>query len=409
MQNVSFFVKIVLMNFIFISPNFPHTYWNFCERLKRNGVNVLGIGDAPYYTLEPQLQESLTEYYFVNDMEDYDKMYRAVAFFAFKYGKIDWLESNNEYWLEQDARLRSDFNITTGIGADGIANWKYKFNMKKFYAEAKIPSARCHKISTKPEAEKFVKEVGFPVIVKPDNGVGALDTWKLSSDEDFEKFFENPPEVQYVMEEFITGDIYSYDVIADSKCEPLFESSSVFPPSVMDVVNKKLDLSYFTIPEVPEQLRKFGRAALKAFGVKSRFAHMEFFCLTKPKNGIGNIGDFAGLEVNMRPAGGYTPDMMDFAHSTDVYQIWADMVVHDKRILPDSGEHNFCVYAARRDCHEYVHSHEEVVQKYYDSLVMCERMPEGISATMGNQMYTMIAKTELEKNEFLEFVLAKKI
>lgn len=210
------------------------------------------------------------------------------------------------------------------------------------------------------------------------------------------------------MEEFITGEIYSYDVIADSKGEPLFESSSVFPQPVMDVVNNQMDLEYFTIPDIPEQLRKFGRAALKSFGVKSRFAHMEFFRLTKAKKGIGDVGDFAGLEVNMRPAGGYTPDMMDFAHSTDVYQIWADMVVHDKRILPDSGEHNFCVYAARRDFNEYIHSHEEVVQKYGNVLVMCERMPEGISATMGNQMYTIKAKTEAEKNEFVNFVFAKK-
>ena len=44
----------------------------------------------------------------VDDMEDYGQMFRAVAFFSFKYGKIDWLESNNEYWLEQDARLRTD-------------------------------------------------------------------------------------------------------------------------------------------------------------------------------------------------------------------------------------------------------------------------------------------------------------
>ena len=34
------------MNFIFVSPHFPKTYWNFCDRLHRNGVNVLGIGDA---------------------------------------------------------------------------------------------------------------------------------------------------------------------------------------------------------------------------------------------------------------------------------------------------------------------------------------------------------------------------
>ena len=53
-------------------------------------------------------------------------MYRAVAYFAFKYGKIDWIESNNEYWLEQDARLRSDFNITTGIDYDHISRIKEK-------------------------------------------------------------------------------------------------------------------------------------------------------------------------------------------------------------------------------------------------------------------------------------------
>ena len=108
------------MNFIFISPNFPHTYWNFCDRLKRNGVNVLGIGDAPYDGLEEPLKACLTEYYKVSSLMDYDQVYRAVGFFCFKYGKIDWVESNNEFWLEQDARLRTDFNITTGVRADQI-------------------------------------------------------------------------------------------------------------------------------------------------------------------------------------------------------------------------------------------------------------------------------------------------
>ena len=50
------------MNFIFISPQFPHTYWNFCSRLKKNGVNVLAIGDTPYDALSSQLKDSITEY-----------------------------------------------------------------------------------------------------------------------------------------------------------------------------------------------------------------------------------------------------------------------------------------------------------------------------------------------------------
>ena len=68
------------MNFVFISPYFPRTYWNFCDRLKRNGVNVLEIGDASYDSLDQNVRNSLTEYYFVGNMENYDDMYRAVAF-----------------------------------------------------------------------------------------------------------------------------------------------------------------------------------------------------------------------------------------------------------------------------------------------------------------------------------------
>jgi len=102
------------LNFVFVSPQFPKTYWNFCDRLKHNGVNVLGIGDSGYDEIPDELKECLTEYYRVDSMADYDAMVRAMGYFTFKYGKIDWLESNNEFWLEQDASLRTDFNITTG-------------------------------------------------------------------------------------------------------------------------------------------------------------------------------------------------------------------------------------------------------------------------------------------------------
>ena len=127
-----------MKNFIFISPNFPTNYWQFCHELQNNGMNVLGIGDQPYDELMPELKESLNEYYKVGSLENYDEVYRAVAFFAFKYGKIDWLESNNEYWLEQDARLRTDFNINTGFHLEDIPRIKYKSKMKPFYQKAGI-------------------------------------------------------------------------------------------------------------------------------------------------------------------------------------------------------------------------------------------------------------------------------
>ena len=393
------------MNFVFISPHFPHTYWNFCDRLKRNGVNVLGIGDTPYDRLEDSLKSSLTEYYRVDTLESYEQVFRAVAFFSFKYGKIDWLESNNEYWLEQDARLRTDFNITTGVKWEDIGSWKHKYGMKPVYAAAGIPTARSHLVSDEAAARAFLADIGgYPVIVKPDVGVGAADTWKLESDEDLADFFQNKPDVPYVMEEFIYGDIYSYDAIVDSRSEVLFENSAVFPPSIADLVNKNLELAYYTLREVPPALREMGRRTVKAFKVRSRFIHFEFFRLTKARKGLGEVGDFVALEVNMRPAGGYTPDMMDFGHATDVYQIWADMITADKRLLPPSGQDHWCVYASRKDAHTYRHTHEEIMEKYGDRMAMCERMPEIMWATMGCQMYTAHAYSEQEVQAFIRFV-----
>ena len=128
------------MNVIFISPHFPHTYWQFCDRLKQRGANVLGIADTSYENLQPELQAALTDYDRVDTLENYDQVYRAVAYLASRYGKIDWIESNNEYWLEQDARLRTDFNVTTGVKSDGVEDFKEKSAMKKFYAEGQIPT-----------------------------------------------------------------------------------------------------------------------------------------------------------------------------------------------------------------------------------------------------------------------------
>ena len=392
------------MNFVFISPNFPHTYWQFCDRLHRNGINVLGIGDSPYDSLEAPLKAALTEYYKVDSLEDYDQVYRATAYFAFRYGRIDWIESMNEYWLEQDARLRTDFNVTTGIQSDRIGFIKEKSLMKGIYLKAKIPTARQHVVSTVEAGRAFIEEVGYPVIVKPDIGVGATNTWKLINDDQLRDFYAHLPSVPYVMEEFIEGDICSYDAIMDSQCNPVFETMTVWPP-VMDIVLKDLDLKYYTCPEAPEKLRELGRRTAKAFGVGRRFIHLEFFRLTKARPGLGEIGDFVALEVNMRPAGGYTPDMMNFACSVDVYQIYADMVTRDARVFPQPDRTYHCAYASRKDGHRYEHTHEDIMRVYGDRMVMQEEMPPMNWPQMGRYMYTCRLRNLEETEAFLDYVL----
>ncbi len=396
------------VNFVFVSPQFPKTYWNFCDRLKRNGVNVLGIGDTPYDEIPNELKACLTEYYRVDNMGNYDSMVRAMGYFTMRYGKIDWLESNNEYWLEQDAALRTDFNINTGAKNDFIDRIKFKSKMKESYIAARVPVARHHMVSDLAGAKAFVKEVGYPVIVKPDNGCGAEATYKLKNDAELEAFYADLPAVQYIMEEFIDGTIVSFDGVADSNCVPLFYTSNVFPIPMIDIVNSMEDLSYWTQKNVPETLRDMGFRTIKAFGAKSRFFHCEFFRLNTGKKGLGEKGDYVALEVNMRPAGGYTPDLINYANSVDCYQIWADMVCYDEvRHQNLEGPHYFCVYAGRRDCHTYKHSHEEIMEKYGSAMRMCDRIPDVLSLDLGNQMYVINVDTEEERDEFIHFVQEK--
>ena len=389
-----------MKNFVFISPNFPTNYWQFCKHLKDNGLRVLGVGDCPYDELLPELRASLTEYYKVGSMENYDEVYRAVAFFISKYGRIDWLESNNEYWLERDAMLRTDFHITSGFQTSDMERIKYKSKMKPYYEAVGINTARYHIVDTFANCKKFIDVVGYPVIVKPDNGVGASSTYKLKNDEDLKSFIDTKEaNVSYIMEEFITAEVNSYDAIIDSNGNPIFETGNVTPNSIMDVVNNGDNSIYYIVKELPEDTRKAGRATVKSFGVKNRFVHFEFFRLTADHPHMGKKGDVVALEVNMRPCGGFSPDMMNFANSTDVYKIYADMIAYDST-LKACGEKNFCAFAGRRDGKNFKLSHDELCAKYAANMKMVSRIPDALSGAMGNQMYVANFPTEEAMNAF---------
>jgi len=388
-----------MKNVIFISPNFPTNYWQFCRELKNNGMNVLGIGDQPYDELPGELRSSLNEYYKVSSLENYDEVYRAVAFFIFKHGRIDWLESNNEYWLERDARLRTEFHITSGFQDEDIPRIKYKSRMKEFYQKAGIPVARYHLVDDRNGCLAFIDEVGYPVIVKPDNGVGASHTYKLSNEADLDAFLlSKEGGVSYIMEEFIQAEVNSYDAIIDASGNPIFETGNVTPNSIMDVVNTNDNSIYYIVKDLPEDTRAAGRAAVKSFGVKSRFVHFEFFRLTADQH-IGKKGDVVALEVNMRPCGGFTPDMINFAHSTDVYKIWADMIAFDHSEKA-SGEDAFCAFCGRRDGKNFDLSDDELAARYASQMKMITRLPAALATAMGDRMFIAVFPNEEAMNAF---------
>ena len=105
----------------------------------------------------------------------------------------------------------------------------------------------------------------------------------------------------------------------------------------------------------------------------------------------------------MRPPGGYTPDMMNFAHSTDVFQIWADMVAFNQR-RKGEGEQYYCAYASRRDGKAYKHSHQDIWDRYGSAICMAERVPDALSDDLGNIAYLARFKDKKDIQAFFKFV-----
>lgn len=364
--------------------------------LRNLGVNVFGVGEENYEDISNELKYSLTEYYKVESMEDYDQLLRAVAFFTHKYGKIDRVFSLNEYWLEKEAMLRTDFNIT-GIKTDTIQTIKCKSKMKEKYIEAGVPVARGEVVHSVEQARKFIKKVGFPIVIKPDNGVGAANTFKISNDKDLESVFNRTQNNDLIMEEYIDGDLYSFDGLVDRDGKIVFCTSHYFGVGIMQAVNEKRDLFCYSLREIPADLKEAGEKTLKVFNAKETFFHLEYFRDYKSKK-------IVALEVNMRPPGGFVTDMFNFANDINIYQEWANVVVNNKFYSKYDRKYH-CSFMGRRRGHKYSHSNDEIFSRYGKHIVMDTPMPEVFSGAMGNYAY-LARHQDLQKIlEIAQFVL----
>ncbi|MDM8536806.1 ATP-grasp domain-containing protein [Desulfobacterales bacterium HSG17] len=385
------------MNIVYLSPHFPPNYYLFSVNLKKMGANVLGIADVSYDELRNELKDAITEYYRVDNMEDYEQILRACGYFTHAYGKIDHIESHNEYWLETEARLRTDFNIP-GTKTHQVARITRKSEMKNLFQKAGVEVARGKVTKNLESAKSLIQETGYPVVCKPDRGVGAADTFMINNDEELNSFFSESGQTKlyqtqynktqynktqhnktkYIMEEFIAGDIYSFDGLTDRDGNIVFYTSHVFSQGIMETVNEDRDIFYYSLCDIPEDLEKAGLNTVKAFHIRGKFFHLEFF-RTKDNR-------LVGLEMNARPPGGLTTDMFNFANNIDVYEEWANIVINNKFKATYSRPYH-CGYIGRKINKNYINSHRAIMQKFGHIVVYHGPIDSVFSAAIGNYAY----------------------
>jgi biotin carboxylase len=370
------------INIVFLSPHFPNNHKYYCQRLHEAGIRVLGIDQIPRHSLCSDLGCCFHDYYQVNDLQHYSELAQACRYFIDHYGPIHRIESHNEHWLETQAQLATDFQVS-GLTNDRITYFKRKSEMKKIYIRAGFTPARGELLTSLDAALSFAHQVGYPLMLKPDIGVGAFGCCKIHSELELNKFFEEKPSQDYLMEEFIDGDMWSFDGLVNGKGNLLFHTSHVYGAGIAEVVQQDLNQFYYSLRDIPEELEKIGRKTLAAFDVKERFFHFEYFLTHKDKRWVP-------VEVNMRPPGGLTMEMCNFACDIDLYQMWAQLMA-GRDDAPSYERKYHCMSISRRHSRRYIHSHEEVMHQGRHLLVHHDTVPPVFHKAMGDYVYLACA------------------
>jgi hypothetical protein len=366
------------MNVVFLSPHFPPNMYLYCTRLRDAGATVLGVADAPWEDLRPELRSALTEYFRVDDLSSTDGLVRALGYLTWRHGRIDRIDSLNEHWLEAEAGLRDAFDVP-GLRTADMVPAKRKAAMKAVYQSAGIPVARGRIVRTNADAQAFVDEVGYPLIAKPDVGVGAARTLRIDDADQLADWLGEPRPVDYLLEEWLEGELLSYDGLVDRAGRIVFSSSLVYGIPVLEAVQGQ-DMFFWIDRQIAPDLAELGERTVRAFGVRERPFHFEFFRLPD--------GSLAGVEVNMRQPGGITVDMWNWANDIDFYRAWADVVVTGTAEV-ETTRPWYCFWAGRKLDRRYRLSDDEVRERYADLLIHVEHVRDVFAPAMGNVGYVM--------------------
>jgi hypothetical protein len=364
---------------LYLSPGFPPNSHLFCVAARARGANILAVGDVPEQDLPPEARQAFEAYVFEPRMGEYERLLGVVQSLVALYGPIDFVESNGEHWLEVEGRLRDDLCIE-GLSAQDVRRLRSKLAMAQVFETAGVPhppGIRC----VSPEVVRdFAATHGLPLVFKPDSGSGATSTFRVSTPAELDAALLLPLD-NHIVQPFVEGVIVTFDGLVNREGGVVFCTSHVYDSGIMEVRTGTLDGYYYSMRSIPPALEDVGRRALAGFGLRRRFFHLEFFW--RPD------GSYLALEMNVRPPGGYTTDMMNHACDFDVYALWAAVMVGD--LLEDYRyERKFhTAHAGRRHERVYAVSPETLRDQLGDTLVLVQSVPDAFASTMGNTMYML--------------------
>lgn len=292
------------------------------------GVRIGLIGGMKVEHLPDDLRGALAGHYRVDNTGDAEQIALGVAAFTRQFGKVDRLIGYAEILQVQLAQVRERFGLP-GIGVDVATAFRDKHRMKAILRQHGLPVAPQALVRSRADAVDFVAKVGLPVILKPTSGVGSQGTWRVGNAHELDRALQalQPSPTNAVQAEaFVTGDERTFEsVLIDG--EPVWCSQTLYLNRPLEILENPW--MQWTVLFPREVLDDAGRAflpahvaSLRALGLRTGMAHMEWF--------VREPGQHTISEVGARPPGASFMRMLGYTYDADLWQRWAELAVFDR-------------------------------------------------------------------------------
>jgi formate-dependent phosphoribosylglycinamide formyltransferase (GAR transformylase) len=334
------------VNTVFVEPNFPPTQRNFVRALAEVGATVIGIGESHTDALDDQLKSWMSHYHQVPSVVDVGVMTDAVRWIQSKVW-VDRLEATIESHTLTAAKVRENCTIP---GTSVRTAWlcRDKPSMKEALRTAGVPTAASAAVHTADEVYEFVNAIGYPIILKPRTGAGALDTIRVDNSAELDAAlgrFGGQGVESIAVEEFVEGHEGFYDTVCVNGYVSL-DFVSHYYPNVLEAMRARWISPQFIatnrIDSVSDynQIRELGFRVNEALGIGTTATHMEWF--------FGPKG-LRFSEIGCRPPGVGAWDLYSVGNDFDLYREWANAIVHDHIAARPSRQYAAGVVALRPD------------------------------------------------------------
>lgn len=363
------------MNVLVLQPGFPAEIPYFVRGLARRGARVLGVGDMQASALPAAAREGLSAYLQVSRFWDAPALVAALRSWDVPL-RLDGVECLWEPAMDLAAQVRTAFGLP-GPDLAHARRFRDKHQMRSLLEQAGIRQPRHARARTRTEVFAAAEHVGFPLIIKPVDGAGSADTYRVDDLRELERIEPALRHVQeVVLEEFVEGDEFTFDTISASgrilfhsilRYRPtMLESRSLEWVSPQNMILRDLDDPVF------RAAYELGAAVLTALDRGTGFSHMEWK--------LTPSGEVVFLEIAARPPGGMTGELINYSCDFDIYEHWAEAVLRGRSLEPWARKYNVAMIFKRARGQGRIRSVQgldELDRRFAPHVVRHELLPVG--------------------------------